>query len=53
MRTAINGGCWVELEPEKCEALGGKAQIFRGRCYAPALPLPRERPPTSHPPLKP
>jgi serine/threonine protein kinase len=48
-QVALNGGCWVLWESGKCESLGGSGQIYEGRCYVPALPLPRHRPPTSSP----
>jgi hypothetical protein len=48
-QVALNGGCWVLWERDKCEALDGNGQLFQGRCYVPALPLSRQRPPTSSP----
>jgi hypothetical protein len=48
----LNGACWwVPLAPdaEACEASGG--ELFRSRCYVPALP--RKRPSTAQPPLTP
>jgi hypothetical protein len=51
-QVALNGGCWLPLEPEACEALdssGSKWQLFKGRCYVPVLSHPRHRPSTSHP----
>ncbi|MFL5347978.1 MAG: serine/threonine protein kinase [Hyalangium sp.] len=44
---ALNGGCWAEWEPEKCEELGG--QMFKGTCYVPIIPPGRKRAPTSEP----
>jgi predicted Ser/Thr protein kinase len=32
-QVALNGGCWVLLEREQCEAL-----MFKGKCYVPAMP---------------
>lgn len=34
---ALNGACWV---PEDCSVFGG--QIFKGRCYVPAMPSARK-----------
>jgi hypothetical protein len=50
-QVALNGACWIPLEPEECEAFG--AQSFKGKCYAPVLSHPRHRPATSYPPPKP
>jgi serine/threonine protein kinase len=51
-QVALNGGCWAPLQgnSEECEAASG--QMFKGKCYMPALP-PRRRQPTSHPTPKP
>ncbi len=48
---ALNGACWTEWEPEKCEELGG--QMFKGTCYVPFIHPGRKRPPTSDPPKNP
>ncbi len=48
---ALNGACWAEWEPEKCEELGG--QMFKGTCYVPFIHPGRKRPPTSGPPKNP
>ncbi len=40
-QVALNGGCWVKLEREKCEALN-----LTSTCYVPVFPS--ERPSTSH-----
>ncbi|WP_224368003.1 serine/threonine protein kinase [Hyalangium versicolor] len=50
-QVALNGACWVPLAPEECEASFANGQMFRGKCYVPALP--RGRRPTSEPPPKP
>jgi serine/threonine protein kinase len=50
-QVALNGGCWVMVEPEKCEAFGGIGRMFKGTCYVPVF-LP-ERQPTSQPVRKP
>ncbi len=50
-QVAINGGCWVELEREKCEALNLDGRIIKDTCYVPITPL--ERPSTSRPPHPP
>ncbi len=44
-QVAINGGCWVALEPEKCEALN--RNLYKGACYVPVIPP--GRPSTSTP----
>ncbi|MFL5344282.1 MAG: serine/threonine-protein kinase [Hyalangium sp.] len=44
---ALNGACWAEWEPEKCQELGG--QMFKGTCYVPFIPPGRKHPPTSEP----
>jgi serine/threonine protein kinase len=41
-QVALNSGCWVPLAREECEALNG--QIFRGRCYVPAMSSQRQPP---------
>jgi hypothetical protein len=38
----LNGGCWVPLAREECEVLIG--QVFKGRCYVPAMPSDRTPP---------
>jgi hypothetical protein len=50
-QVALNGACWVPHDPEECEALGGNSQLFKGRCYVPAMST--ERPSTSQPAPKP
>ncbi len=42
---ALNGGCWVKLDRERCEALSG--HVYQGACYVPIVPP--ERQPTSGP----
>ncbi|HVG62987.1 MAG TPA: serine/threonine-protein kinase [Hyalangium sp.] len=44
-QVALNMGCWVELEREKCEALNG--HVYKSTCYVPVIPP--GRPPTSQP----
>jgi serine/threonine protein kinase len=44
-QVALNGGCWVPLEQEQCEAHIG--QLFKGRCYVPAFAS--RRPPAFSP----
>jgi eukaryotic-like serine/threonine-protein kinase len=46
-QVALNGGCWVELEQEKCEALNLNGSMYKNACYVPVLPP--GRPPTSQP----
>jgi hypothetical protein len=53
-QVSLNGGCWVQVDREKCEALkhsGYSGYLFKGACYMPVL-LPG-RQPTSHPVRKP
>ncbi|MBN1205690.1 MAG: serine/threonine protein kinase [Myxococcaceae bacterium] len=47
----LNGGCWVKLAREECEALALKGFMLKGACYVPA-PL-HGRQPTSEPVRKP
>jgi serine/threonine protein kinase len=51
LQVALNGACWVPFAPGSDECAAFEGQLFRGRCYVPALP--RKRPSTAHPPLKP
>ena len=44
---ALNGACWVPMDPEECEALGSNGKLFKGRCYVPVLSP--NRPSTTHP----
>jgi eukaryotic-like serine/threonine-protein kinase len=44
-QVAFNGGCWVELAREECEALNG--YVYKNTCYVPVIPP--GRPPTSQP----
>jgi serine/threonine protein kinase len=48
-QVALNGGCWVALEPEKCEAL--KLSLYKGACYVPVIPpgLPSTSTPATQP----
>jgi serine/threonine protein kinase len=48
-QVVLNRACWVPMDPEECEALGsnGNGQLFKGRCYVPALSP--DRPSTSQP----
>jgi hypothetical protein len=50
-QVALNGGCWVELDPERCDALNLNfhlhSQLYKGMCYVPVIPP--VRPPTSTP----
>ena len=46
-QVALNGGCWVELEREKCEALNLNGYMYKSTCYVPVLPPGRS--PTSQP----
>ncbi|WP_245767910.1 serine/threonine protein kinase [Stigmatella erecta] len=48
---ALNGGCWVELEREKCEALNILYKTAQGTCYVPVFSP--KRPPTSVPAAQP
>ncbi|HYH99992.1 serine/threonine protein kinase [Hyalangium sp.] len=41
----LNGGCWVKLQREECEAI--KGTLLHGTCYVPGAL--HERQPTSHP----
>jgi serine/threonine protein kinase len=41
-QVALNGGCWVPIAIDACEADGG--HLFKGRCYVPAIPSKRQRP---------
>jgi serine/threonine protein kinase len=41
-QVALNGVCWVPLAREECEAFSG--QMFKGRCYAPAMLTGRPQP---------
>jgi hypothetical protein len=50
-QVSLNGGCWVRMEREKCEALVGTGHMYKGVCYVPVL-LPG-RQPTSQPVRKP
>jgi serine/threonine protein kinase len=50
-QVSLNGGCWVRMEREKCEALVGNGHMYKGVCYVPVL-LPG-RQPTSQPVRKP
>ncbi|WP_224362893.1 serine/threonine-protein kinase [Hyalangium versicolor] len=50
-QVALNGACWVPIEPEECAAAIANGQLFRGKCYVPALP--RGRRSTSEPNPKP
>jgi serine/threonine-protein kinase len=47
LQVPINGGCWIKLplEPKDCEE--DSYLIYKGGCYAPAMPP--ARPPTSSP----
>jgi serine/threonine protein kinase len=42
LQVALNGGCWVPIAAEECEAAGG--QVFKSRCYVPAMTSKRQRP---------
>jgi len=49
-QVAINGGCWLEsptLTPEECTA--GGYVLLKGKCFGPALELPKKPSPTSSP----
>jgi predicted Ser/Thr protein kinase len=46
-QVALNGGCWVELEREKCEALNLNGYMYKNTCYVPVLSPGRS--PTSQP----
>ncbi len=46
----INGGCWLELPQMGGEECTENSFVpFKGKCYAPALPPPKEPQPTSEP----
>ncbi len=52
MRTQLvfNGLCWVELASMTAEAcVGNGYMLFKGKCYAPGLEVPRKAVPTSSP----
>jgi eukaryotic-like serine/threonine-protein kinase len=46
-QVVLNGACWIPFDPEACEASVASGQVFRGKCYVPALP--RNHPSTSGP----
>ncbi|WP_225414536.1 serine/threonine-protein kinase [Stigmatella hybrida] len=48
---ALNGGCWVELERENCEALNVPHKTNKGTCYVPVFSP--QRLPTSVPATQP
>jgi hypothetical protein len=48
MQVLINGGCWVEQTGMTAEACVENGYvILDGKCYAPALEVPRKKVPTS------
>ncbi|WP_224369512.1 serine/threonine-protein kinase [Hyalangium versicolor] len=49
-QVALNGACWVPFDLDECEASFSSGQVFRGRCYVPAMP--RNRRSTSETPPK-
>jgi len=48
----INGACWLDVSSSVAaeECVEHEGVLFKGKCYAPVYPSPKQPPPTSNPP---